>query len=135
MLLRLHSPLVADILGAAAAAAAAAGEALLGSLDARDPLAVGAARLIRWRKLLNCACALVQDTSAAAAGGDRRFVEGDMIEVVNGPFKGMRGAVCALETADELTAMLAVMGVDTPVTLQKSHCAALSMEEEEAEEA
>ena len=46
----------------------------------------------------------------------------------------MRGAVSAIgESADELTATLAVMGVDTPVTLQVAHCTAAEAEAQGAE--
>ena len=61
-----------------------------------------------------------EEAEAAAAAA---FALDEIVEVTEGPFKGMQGPVIALsDDADELTLALTVMGRDTPVTLQAEHC-------------
>jgi len=54
------------------------------------------------------------------------FVIDDLVEVSEGPFKGMNGPVLEVsEGAGELTLALTVMGRNTPVTLPLEHCVRL----------
>ena len=49
----------------------------------------------------------------------------DVVEVSEGPFKGMQGPVLERTTNEEqaaLTLVLTVMGRDTPVTVPESYC-------------
>jgi len=47
----------------------------------------------------------------------------DFVEVLEGPFKGMKGPVLDLvDDGAQLTLALTVMGRDTPVTLASEHC-------------
>ena len=63
------------------------------------------------------------DEEAAAEAAGPAFDLDEMVEVLEGPFKGMQGPVLSLsEGGDELTLALSVMGRDTPVTLNAEHC-------------
>ena len=53
-------------------------------------------------------------------GGDR-FALDEVLEVLEGPFKGMQGPVVSLADK-EVTLALSVMGRETPVSLPRTHC-------------
>lgn len=64
-----------------------------------------------------------QDAGADGDGGISYELD-DMVEVTEGPFKGMSGPVVGLDENDaaaELTVALSVMGRDTPVQLPREH--------------
>ena len=63
-----------------------------------------------------------QNVSTDEAAADSRFAVDDMLQVLEGPFKGLQGPVLEIgEEGETLTLALTVMGRDTPVDLPLRH--------------
>jgi len=66
--------------------------------------------------------ALTKQNRQASGAAEAEFAVDDMLEVLEGPFKGLQGPVLEIaEDAQTLTAALTVMGRDTPVQLPIRH--------------
>ena len=70
--------------------------------------------------------AAADGADGADAPPEPAFKLDDIVEVSEGPFKGMQGPIVAVaDSGAELTLALTVMGRDTPVTLPVEHCVGL----------